>query len=268
MHKIAVELGPITLYWYGVFVGLGCLLGIWTASRRGLREGLAPDKAFDFSWWILMGAVLGARGWYVASYWSEEFAGKGLGAIFNIRQGGLVFYGGVVGSSLALILYAWFKKEKLWLLADVATPSIALGSAFGRIGCLMTGCCYGRECTLPWAIHFPSDHATFPHAVHPVQIYDALANLAVYLFLEFRIFRRRRFDGQVFAVWLLIYPFARSFTELFRGDYPQRYLGGVLTPAQVMSLVIVLIGAALFAWLPRVLTRKVSSPDKESLPAA
>ncbi len=268
MHKIAVELGPITLYWYGVFVGLGCLLGIWTASRRGLRAGLAPEKAFDFSWWILVGALVGARAWYVASYWSEEFAGKSVLAILNVRQGGLVFYGGVVGSSVALILYAWIKGEKLWLLADVAAPSISLGSAFGRIGCLMTGCCYGSPCALPWAIRFPSDHSSFPHPVHPVQIYDALANLALYVFLEWRIYRRRRFDGQVFATWLILYPVVRSFTELFRGDYPQRYLGGVLTPAQVLSIVIVVTGGVLFALLPRVLTQPPAEPEGKPAPGA
>ncbi|MBI1842879.1 MAG: prolipoprotein diacylglyceryl transferase [Verrucomicrobia bacterium] len=261
MHKIALELGPLTIHWYGVFVGLGCLLGLWSAARRGLREGLAPERTYDFCWWILLGAVVGARVWYVASYWSEDFADKSWLAVFNIRQGGLVFYGGVVGSSLALILYSLLKRQPLWLLADIATPSIALGSALGRIGCLMTGCCYGSPCSLPWAIRFPEDHATRHNPVHPVQIYDALINLALYLFLELSCFRRRRFDGQVFVVWLLIYPFTRSFTELFRGDYPQRYLGGSMTPAQAMSLFTVVAGVALYFLLPRRLTRRAESSD-------
>ena len=254
MHKIALELGPLTIHWYGIFVGLGCLVGLWSAARRGLRLGLAPERTYDFCWWILLGAVFGARAWYVASYWDEDFAGKGWLSILNIRQGGLVFYGGVVGSSVALIAYCVLKKQQLWMLADVAAPSIALGSALGRIGCLMTGCCYGRACSLPWAIHFPYGHSTHPDPVHPVQVYDSLVNLALYLLLEFGVFRRRRFDGQVFAVWVLIYPFARSFTEFFRGDYPHRYWGGNMTPAQAMSLFTVVTGVLLYFFLPRRLT--------------
>ena len=264
MHKVALELGPLTIHWYGVFVGLGCLLGLWSAAQRGLREGIAREQTYDFCWWILLGAVLGARVWYVGSYWHEDFADKSWFAMFNIRQGGLIFYGGVVGSSIALILYSILKRQPLWQLADVAAPSIALGSALGRIGCLMTGCCYGSNCSLPWAIRFPVDHATHHEPVHPVQIYDSIISLALYLVLEFGVFRRRRFDGQVFVVWLLVYPFARSLTELFRGDYPHRYLGGSLTPGQAMSLFTVIVGVMLYYFLPRRLTRRPASPDPET----
>ncbi|MBL9167955.1 MAG: prolipoprotein diacylglyceryl transferase [Verrucomicrobiales bacterium] len=262
MHKIALELGSFTIHWYGVFVGLGCLMGLWTASRRGLLDRFAPDKAYDVGLWILLGALIGARTLYVTSYWEEEFASKSWLAVLNIRQGGLVFYGGFIGSCLAVILYCWLKREPLWRLADMLAPSISLGSAFGRIGCLMTGCCYGKACSLPWGIHFPSDHPTFGTSVHPTQIYDSLINLAVYGGLEYA-YRHKRFDGQIFALWLILYPIARSLTELFRGDYPQRYIGGILTPAQLLSVGILAVGVVLYRFLPRRLSR-VAPPTPAS----
>jgi phosphatidylglycerol:prolipoprotein diacylglycerol transferase len=142
------------------------------------------------------------------------------------------------------------QKLPLWKLADTMAPSIALGSAFGRIGCLMNGCCYGRACDLRWAITFPPPHAKAGIPLHPTEIYDSLLNLAFYFFLAW-LFRRRKFDGQVFATYLVGYAILRSFVEYFRGDYPVHYLGGWATPAQVVSIGIVAGGLALFFLLPR-----------------
>ncbi|HAM73676.1 MAG TPA: prolipoprotein diacylglyceryl transferase [Verrucomicrobiales bacterium] len=251
MHPVAFELGSLTIYWYGVLVGIGCLTGLWAASKRGLLEGVHPDRVYDIAWWVLLGTVVGARGMYVLSYWNQDFAGRPWYTLFNIRQGGLVFYGGFLGASAGVLLYAWTRRAPLWQLADILSPSIALGSFFGRLGCLMTGCCYGRACTLPWGIEFPEGHAAHGMRVHPTQIYDSLLNLAVYGVLEWA-FRRKRFDGQIFAAWLIIYPMTRSFTELFRGDYPADQLrAGGFTPAQTLSVGILVTGVALYRWLPR-----------------
>src|ERR1043165_1474830 len=95
VHKIALQLGPLTLTWYGIFVALGFLIGIWTASRRGLREGIAPEKIIDIGPWLLIGAIVGARTLYVVSYWNEAFAGKPFWEVFKIYQGGIVYYGGL-----------------------------------------------------------------------------------------------------------------------------------------------------------------------------
>jgi phosphatidylglycerol:prolipoprotein diacylglycerol transferase len=175
-----------------------------------------------------------------------------------VQKGGLVFYGGLIGSSLAVILFSRIRRVALWKLADVLAPSIALGYVFGRLGCLTKGCCYGSQCSLPWAITYPRGHETFPinaeHAdpVHPTQIYDSLLNLALYLLLAW-VYRRKKFDGQVFAVYLICYAFTRSFVEYFRGDYDPRYHihAGFLTPAQLVSVGILATGLVLFALLRR-----------------
>jgi phosphatidylglycerol:prolipoprotein diacylglycerol transferase len=250
VHPIAFQFGSLTVTWYGVMVAMGFVAGLWTASRRGMQVGVPPEKILDIGPWLILGAILGARILYVISYWHEQFAGRPVYEVFMIWRGGLVFYGGLIGASLACLLYCRLKSFPVWKMADIMAPSIPLGSAFGRIGCLLNGCCYGSSCNLPWAIHYPRGHQTYPFAVHPTQVYDSLLNFSLFIALAF-LFRRRRFDGQVFAVFLVGYAIIRAIAEAFRGDYPQHYLGGWATPAQVLSIGILLAGIVLLVLLPR-----------------
>jgi phosphatidylglycerol:prolipoprotein diacylglycerol transferase len=260
VHPIAFQAGPFTVTWYGIMVALAFLAGLWTASRRGLRDGFHAETILDLGPWLIVGAILGARTLYVISYWNEQFAGEPILEIFKVWRGGLVYYGGLIGASLACILYARVKKLPLWKLADVVAPSIALGYVFGRIGCLMNGCCYGRECHLPWAITFPPGSHPAPAGIplHPTQVYDSLLNLGYYTFLAW-LYRHKKFDGQVFAAYLIGYALLRSLVEFFRGDYPVHYLGGWATPAQVVSIAILAAGLILLAILPR-LTQRYPGP--------
>lgn len=248
MHPIAFEWGGLTIHWYGVMVALGFLAGLWTASRRAPRTGIAAEQILDLGPWLIVGAILGARALYVISYWRESFAGQPLWEIFAIWRGGLVYYGGLIGASLACILYVRRKKLLLWRVADILAPSVALGYVFGRMGCLLNGCCYGRACALPWAIQFPPGNPLNPPAypVHPTEVYESLLNLGFYAALAW-LYRRKQFDGQVFAVYLVGYALLRSLVELFRGDYPehQHYFGGWATPAHLVSILIFAAGMLL-----------------------
>jgi prolipoprotein diacylglyceryl transferase len=244
VHKIAFEMGPVTVTWYGIFVALGFLAGLWTASRRARRVNFHPDTIIDLGPWLLLGAIVGARAVFVATYWPEYFAGRSIYEIFMIQHGGIVYYGGLIGASLACIIFARIKKLPLWRLADVLAPSIALGSFFGRWGCLMNGCCYGKPTTLPWGIQFPKDHSTYPDYVHPTEIYDSLLNFALYGVLAW-LYRRRKFDGQIFGLYLICYAALRSFVELFRGDYTQEHIWKGMTPAQMVSIGIGAAGVVL-----------------------
>lgn len=220
------------------------MAGLWTASRRALRLHISAETIMDLGPWLLLGAIVGARAWYVVSYWDEEFAGRPIYEIFMVQNGGIVYYGGLIGASLACIIFARIKQLPLWRLADVLAPSIALGSFFGRWGCLMNGCCYGRITTMPWGIQFPPGHETYPHYVHPTEIYDSLLNFTLYASLAW-LFRRRKFDGQVFGVYLVAYAVIRSFVEYYRGDYTLQHYWCGLTPGQVVSIGIVIAGLLL-----------------------
>ncbi len=258
VDNVAFELFGFQVYWYGILAAAGFLFGFGTASRRAPRAGLKSDDVYNLAPWIIVGTILGARLLYVISYWDKEFAGKSPLHILNMRSG-LVFYGGLVGASLGTIFYARRTKLPLWRLADVMAPSVALGHAFGRVGCFMTGCCYGRPTELPWAVHFPPDHWTHGIGVHPTQLYESGLNLLFYFFMAW-LFQRRKFEGQVFAVYLIGYALLRAFTESFRGDYTQHYLGGIATPGQTVSIFIIAAGIILW-WKQRsALTHQNTAP--------
>ena len=248
VHPIAFRLGPLTVHWFGIALAVAFIVALWTAARRAPLTGIAGDKISDAGLWLIVGAVLGARLLYVATYWRESFAGQPISEIFMIQRGGLVFYGGLAGAALAGILFAKRQQLALWKIADIFAPSIALGYVFGRIGCLMNGCCFGRECSLPWAIRFPENHVTGGAPVHPTQIYDSLLSLGLYAALAW-LYRRKRFDGQVFAVYLMSYAVTRSVVEAFRGDYTEAHRHAGLTPGQLLSFGIFAAGAGLFAVL-------------------
>ena len=246
VQPIAFNLGPLTVHWFGIFIALAFAAGMWTAARRAPLAEISGEQISDLIIpWLLLGGILGARALFVTTYWREEFVDKPFSEIFMIQRGGLVFYGGLIGASLAVIIFARIKKLSVWKLADILAPSIALGSMFGRIGCLMNGCCHGRACDLPWAIRFPGSHSTQGALVHPTQIYDSLLNLALFIGLAL-LFRKRKFDGQVFAVFLLCYSVMRSIVELFRGDYSDAHRHGGLTPAHLVSIGIFVTGVVLF----------------------
>jgi phosphatidylglycerol:prolipoprotein diacylglycerol transferase len=255
VHPILFHLGSFPVHSYGVMIALAFLAGLWTATRRARRENISGECIADITLWLMVGAILGARTVYVATYWREEFADQPFSEIFMIQHGGLVYYGGLIGAIIAGAIFIRWKKLPLWKTADVLAPSIALGNVFGRIGCLLNGCCYGRACSFPWAIHFPANHATGGAPVHPTEIYDAVLNFGVYLFLAW-LFRSKKFDGQIFATYLLCYAVTRSFVEYFRGDYSDLHYHLGLTPAQWISVPIFVTGLALAAVLSRRLPAK------------
>jgi len=248
VHPIAFHLGALTVHWYGILLAVAFLLGLWTAALRAPRTGIAPERISDTGLWLIIGAILGARILYIATYWRESFAREPFWELFMIQRGGLVYYGGLIGASLGCILFCRWHKFALWKVADVLTPSIALGYMFGRMGCLMNGCCFGRACELPWAIRFPTEHSTGGTPLHPTQIYDSLLSLALYAGLAL-LYRRKKFDGQVFASYLMCYAVTRSIVETFRGDYSEAHRHAGLTPAHLVSIGIFVTGAALFVFL-------------------
>jgi phosphatidylglycerol:prolipoprotein diacylglycerol transferase len=256
VHPIAFQLGPLTVHWYGVMIALAFLAGLWTATGRARRENISAEKIADVTLWLMVGAIAGARFVYVTTYWREEFANQPFTEVFMIQHGGLVFYGGFLGAAVAGIIYIRWKKMPLWKTLDVLAPSVALGSVFGRIGCLLNGCCYGRQTNLPWGLTFTNPQAhdlsgtPLGIPLHPTEIYDALLNLILYGFLAW-LFRRKKFDGQIFSTYLLCYAVTRSIVEYFRGDYSNLHYHLGLTPAQWISVPIFVAGLALAAVLSR-----------------
>lgn len=232
--------------------------GLWTAVRRARLVNVSGDTITDVTLWLMVGSIVGARFVYVTTYWKQQFADQPFSEVFMVQHGGLVYYGGLIGATLAGAAYLWWKKLPVWTIADVLAPSIALGSVFGRIGCLLNGCCYGRVCHLPWAITFTNPQAAefsgtpLNSPRHPTEVYDALLNLALYAILAWTFRRKRVFNGQIFAMYLVGYAICRSIVECFRGDYPDDHIhAGLFTPAQLLSVPIFAAGLVLWFWLSR-----------------
>lgn len=246
MDRVAFQLGPATVTWYGLCVASGFWLGAWTAARRARKAGMSPDAVWDLLWVLIVGGIVGARLLYVLTYWERDFRHAPWTEVFMVHHGGLVFHGGFLVATAAGFVWCSWKKVPAWTMADILAPSLALGHALGRVGCLLNGCCFGRACSMPWAWTYPKSHETRGLPVHPTQLYEAVLCLALAGALAWG-FRRRRFEGQLFALYLLAYGVMRGVVELYRGDYPASALtAGIWTPAHWVSAGIIVFGGVLY----------------------
>jgi len=272
--RIAFQLGPLTIYWYGVFVALGFLGGMILMQYLARRQGYAAEKIPDIVVAALLGGLVGARLFFVVSNWDhfKQYPGE----IIRIDHGGLVFYGGFFGAATALLVFCRIAKLDAWRIADLTAFGLPLGQAFGRIGCFINGCCFGKptDSLLAITYHVPPHESVFQtqaeqHLINadmlvklgkegggfvclpvsPVQLYLALANLAILGLLLALLGRRRQWPpGLYFALFLALYAVARFSLEFLRGDYLHLHHG--LTIAQVICLLLMPIALGLI-WLRR-----------------
>ncbi|MBF0200606.1 MAG: prolipoprotein diacylglyceryl transferase [Desulfamplus sp.] len=235
MHPVLFEIGNVTLYTYGLFVGLGFLTAVIFAGRRAAVIGVSREEITDLFFVILVASILGARFFYVLINFND-FAAEPL-SVFKIWTGGLVFYGGFIAALLSALVYAKLKGLPLWKTGDIIAPGIALGHAVGRMGCFFAGCCYGGVCELPWAVTFedPNSLAPLHTPLHPTQIYSVISNLVIFAILIF-MDTKKRFDGMIFWLYILLYGLFRSFVEIFRGDPRGVFMVPYLSVSQGIGL--------------------------------
>jgi phosphatidylglycerol---prolipoprotein diacylglyceryl transferase len=261
--------GNFALPTYGVAAALGLVLGLLVAVRFARRDGIDEDKAWNLGVLTIFSGIVGAKLLLVVTDWGYYSRHLGEIASFNMLQAGGVWYGGFLGGVIAGILYV--RKHHLPVLRtwDAFTPGIALGHAIGRLGCLAAGCCYGKPTDVPWGIVFTDPLANqltgTPLGVrmHPTQIYEFLAEIAIFFLLVQLIRHYRRLDshppqstalaafpGQITGTYAFLYGIARYSLEFFRDD-PQRgsVFGGLMTATQLISICLVILGGAL--WLRR-----------------
>jgi len=263
MHPVLFTLpNGFSIHVYGLMTTLALGLPMFLAHRWGKQDGMPKDFVLDLVLMCYGGTILGARAEYVRANW-EQFSDN-LPAIFNLRDGGQVFYGGLVTVVSLLMIYSLIKRINPLVLLDLMGPCLALGHAIGRLGCLFAGCCYGAATDLPWAITFtdPASVAPLNIPLHPTQLYEAgycllLAGGLIWLR------GRKRFNGQIFLTYFTIYPILRSLNELLRDDaqrgyFMEKLLGESLTMAQGISAA--MFTAALLGWI--VLGRKKGLANK------
>ena len=271
MHSILFQLGPFTLHTYGLMMALGFWAGILVWNY--LSKNTTRDSNFISSmlFWILIPAIIGARAAYVVEHWTDYQ--DLLISILRIDQGGLMFYGGVLGAALGLLAFSRVKKESYLELVDLVIVALPLGHAFGRIGCFLNGCCYGKTCNAQYGVQYPQfsepwhDHlqagliaanAKVSAVVIPNQLYASAVNALIFVLL-FWLYKRRQHPGQILAVYLLTYPIARYFLEMLRAD--SRMQVGQFSISQFLSLALFLLGILLL-FVSRNLT--LPSQNKET----
>ncbi|MGE5808193.1 MAG: prolipoprotein diacylglyceryl transferase [Nitrospirota bacterium] len=246
MHPILFEIpriafgswaiGPIPIRLYGLMIGLGFVIGITLAARQAKREGVAPERVLDLGVYMLLTAIVGSRVLFVLTN-LHEFADKPWEA-FALWKGGLVFYGGLLAAVPVGIWYMRKHRLPVWKTADIMAPSIALGQAFGRLGCFFAGCCYGATCSLPFSITFNNPDSLAPRGVplYPTQLMESGGDALIFMTLLW-LRRSKKFDGQLFWTYVLFYAVLRFGIEFFRGDEIRGlYFGGSISTSQIIAI--------------------------------
>jgi phosphatidylglycerol---prolipoprotein diacylglyceryl transferase len=229
---------------FGVILAIAFLSGFFWTLRRAAQKGESPDVLMEIYCWVIVAALVGARVCYLL-FFPQLFFSNPVGVLFN--QGGLVWYGGMVGVVGMLMVYTRWRKINFWKLGDIITPPAALGLAIGRVGCVLSGCCYGSHCDLPWAIRYPTSHLTSGLPVHPVQLYETLCLLVLIAVMQW-IEKRGKYFGPVTCMFFIGYGLIRFSLEYIRGDRLVWITGLNLSASQVISVGFMVLGLIIWRW--------------------
>src|ERR1700737_667943 len=251
------HIGRFFLPTYGVLVSLGVLVGLWISVGNSRRQGIDADHAWNLGVLVGVCGIVGGKVLYIVNDWSYYTAHPWDIFSLGTLQAGGVFSGGLIGASAAAIWY--MHKYRMPALAtwDAFAPGLALGHAIGRVGCFTAGCCYGKATHHFWGCTFTNGFANLNAGtplnvpLEPTQLFEAAVELANFFILMW-LFKRKKFDGQVVAAFLILYGVARYFLEFIRDD-PRRgsVFGGAMTGTQLISLGLVITGGLIW-WLKSV----------------
>lgn len=237
-----IQIGSFYIPTYGVLVALGFLAGLGITLRRARRAGLSQDKVTNLAVYCAMAGIVGAKlfmflfdlGYYI----------QNPGQIFTLEtlQAAGVFHGGFIAALVVAVLYMRKQRMPAFPTMDVFAPGVALGQSIGRLGCFAAGCCWGKECDLPWGVRFRSDFAApvpLGKTLHPVQLYESAADLIIFGIL-YRQFGKSHRPGHVIGWYLVLYSIARFIIEFFREH--EQSLIGPFSITQWIALALLLVG--------------------------
>ena len=253
MYPRLFELGPITIYTYGVLLASAYLLGLKFATTRAKSRGLDAARVLDLGIYIIISALIGAKLLLLVTDF-QTFRNDPRELLTLARSGG-VFYGGLI---LAVTVALWHIRRvglPLWTTCDVFAPGIALGHVVGRFGCFFAGCCYGKPTKMPWGITFTDPFAAanvgtpLNQALHPTQLYEAGAELLILGILLSTERKGGPFAGRTFWLYMLLYAISRYIIEIFRGD--ERGTVGIFSTSQFISIVLAPLAIAMLVYLAR-----------------
>ncbi len=241
----------LTVYWYGVLIVLGMILAIlYAAFRAKHNEGIKSDDLFDVALWAIVAAIVGARLYYVLTSLDKY---KNFWDVFKIWDGGIAIYGALIAGAVAIFFVCRYKKLKFLKVVDMAAPAVMIGQIIGRWGNFINGEAYGYELANEELLYFIR-MGVYPHLneginasdstlayVHPTFLYESLWNLLGFVIINL-IYRKKKFDGQIFYFYIAWYGFGRMFIEMLRTD--SLYIGSIRISVLVGCLCFI-VGVAL-----------------------
>lgn len=257
MHSILFTIGPLTIHTYGLCMALGFIAGWMVATRLCTLTGQNAEQLTSLLTLLMLASILGARTAYVLEHWKAEFADAPL-TVFRMDQGGLMFYGGLIAAALVLAAYAAITRQHLFTITDLVLAVLPLGHAFGRVGCFLHGCCFGRLTDSCLGVSFPRGSPAWWEQVSatppllpqtaaeslpvlPTQLFEAAANALLFAVL-YQLYRRHHAKtGLVTGSYLIGYAVLRFANECLRGD--PRLAVGPFTIGQTISLGLLLFGS-------------------------
>lgn len=227
-----LTIGNFTVHGYGLMIAIGVLAAYFIAEYRAGKKGMDKDNVFSLLIWALVSGYIGAKLLFIITILPEVF--KDISVLKNVWEGWVV-YGGIIGGVIGIMIMCRVKKVDFWQYIDLTAPSMAIAQGFGRIGCLLAGCCYGMQTDSAFAITFHnSSFAPNNIPLVPTQIISSVLdfiNAFVLLWLD----RKKKCEGQIMALYLIFYSAGRFVLEFFRGDL-NRGSVGVLSTSQFISI--------------------------------
>jgi phosphatidylglycerol---prolipoprotein diacylglyceryl transferase len=258
MRPTLFSVGPLEFHSYTFMMAVAFVLAVLLAVRENYKLEHPYPITPAGGLWVYFGALVGSRLYWIIQY--DEIKNFYLAVFF--WQGGLVFFGGLIGGALGAVFYLWYKRVPMIPVADIVTPFLPLGHAIGRVGCFLNGCCWGAPTTMPWGVQYPKTswgafeqqvkdglvdvHAKAAIPVHPTQIYEALGLVCIFFVMRFA-YKRRKQPGTTALLYPLLYGLLRFGVEALRGDSIRPILG--LTVSQLVALGMFLAAAGALAVL-------------------
>ena len=258
---ILLEVGAIAIRWYGLLIAAAVLIGVTLSQYLAKKRQVNPDLLADLAIWLVIGAIPGARLYYVTFQW-QQYAQRPWWNALAIWQGGIAIHGAIIGGTIATIIFARLNRVSLWQLLDLALPSVILGQAIGRWGNFFNSEAFGKPTSLPWKLYIAPRYRPIELAqseyFHPTFLYESLWNLGIFALIIWLFFwglrnrdceasrRHRLKTGTITAVYLIGYSLGRVWIEWLRTD---SLMLGVLKVAQVISLGGIAFGTLILVWL-------------------
>ena len=244
MHNEIITIGPFTIYGYGLMIAIGIIAAFLVGEYRAKKQSLNPDMIFSLVIWCVISGFLGSKILYTITILDKVMADPSILLKF---ADGWVVYGGIIGGIIGGFLCCKFHKVDFIAYFDLVMPSVALAQGFGRIGCLLAGCCYGKETDSAFHIIFHSSaYAPNDVALVPTQIISSVCDFALFILLIIIASKVKR-RGFIAGIYLVLYSIGRFILEFYRGDLIRGSVGSLST-SQFIGLFTALAGVIIIIW--------------------